>query len=1384
MQGTLYFQGEVAKSASQDIVQNEDLAIKDGTHAKLDDLKKNVDAIKRFDETVFKVKELQIQIETAEGQRENALSLVQKRFEGYLTQIESINPDSLNAEQRVLYFQTLSLVQSIYDDLDSYYDNQEQILRSESNNTDEYYEAESLSVEQGKEIVSGFGAIFETLNTTIKNGRTQIRTDVFTSLEQKLLATLDAQQSSIPYLQTFLKKLRSIKHELKNITRSKEHDSVFKYLSPAEQTAYDQQLVQEVMRSTTQLMQVSDDFLQLSDGNFKTGKFLDNSFTYTVQSGDTLAKIVEEQFGFQDSKKRESIVAQLKKEEVNPRTLRPGQKIDMSLLVIQNQFDVQEEASPEVQAQYHNGLTTEWILQGAHFPLNLLQNEFMQNDVRGSAHPMCAASMYEFERFTFQDAPPSFDPSLGGQQDAYKVLPQVMKAITGGKKIDTGTNTIQVRALNLSDYDIAQNYGQALPYKLRTKFSKKIFKEQFGKPHTGQVVHIDGRDYTVKVYQDGRDYIDLTSRHEMRFAKEGAHPFNVANRIINLDGTWYSLDMNRDSLKEKRSKIYEAANDPKNAMGYIFWHYSLTNEWGKIIDSLKGYSFVNDLSQEQQNAIKDDPFADIQLGESTESSSTDYSDPFADIELGDKNARSATHNEREIPPSGHGSHFTINFGRKKVLYDVYDVQKITEADLGEKLSVREALNTLISQWKNPRDIDTAAIFSQVKIAIYEDGKVLDGTQTDLYELHKNPQSAFLDLELEENQELMVEDVTIIDEYEGKGRVMQLTKLLTEVEGSGAEFLPTDVVRVPKKYRQTIIPKFVEDIKNIWGIDFASMDTPQLVAIPDAKTDASTLGVEFPFNAEEQQKIYNYYNRNFAKDGLPQAFPGDAQHNTIFFRYNRKTEEVSFHKVESTFDEMFDRWKTEGKYKEEDRNRVRYFLKKIDNALPAHFPKRITDGIKNTTVFPIFKFETYSTPEAEHFQTGEVRSLRELQTLKFGPKKEQTFENMDTKLFNAINNVAGSNYDKAVLLSMWRFETGSAGVRTKSIELGAEVTQWALDTVGSKTAILSSVGPFETNYIYTKAALQEYFNGKLSPNISAEYQAKLAKNKEDLLKMSNIEIRDKINDDPEFATFASLLTIAEKRRTAEVRALTYYGDEYYTMSSGENFQKEQEILALSMYIGKADEYLIRGQSYIVQRLLAYKNSGFSNPQVEVDTKFQKEVTETELEEKGLQELPKGHIRPKIDKVFEKELQEVLNTPQFQAVLAKKGIIVTDTSFKGSIYKHNGSDYTSSGDKILGGKDFQDFMKGKKGDNVFHALRVIYESIFGRPAPLLMTPQFREEYQFAYMRKQSAKALWGKTKSLGGKLIGIDVEREFKTNARQSFRGKNVLVDVDKFLKKTD
>lgn len=1061
--------------------------------------------------------------------------------------------------------------------------------------------------------------------------------------------------------------------------------------------------------------------------NFSKEDFISWNLVYKVNSWDSFFEIIKKTLNTKKAEKVHRKISEinewiknwtLNKNKIIKRSYSYNKNKSVTFLDIWDKIDFwylmkkwilesDPEFSEEILKKYWKWFLLEMYIKWNNFPLNLDRNR-IYDVARWVFMAYCAWSMYQFTSDVYSaEYPISHDFDLDGQSNAYKIINQVLR--NWWEILDTWWKSIWLYAIsekNLEKYWNEQNKKVTL--KVAKKDSSE-YKKNWWK---------------LEPNKNNAPYLKFSKYFKTKkLEKKWWELREPGDRIIQMeDWRWVWLKKKSlEEIKEKTIKIYKQAE--KNPWSLIFWHYTLTWEIYKIIlEHYNRHLEKNTLSEE----------------------------------------------ELQYQAASYWSHYTFNAWRQTVDYSLYKLQNLSQkwenlphknVDTSKKITLQDAISTVIPWWdKEISDdfMDKEEIFKKVKISVKTENWKYWAT---LYDFWKND----YDLEeyiLKKDDILEIEDVYVFDEYLWQWRFIPLTKLLCEFEDNAksnntfSNFIPTSIVKIPDEYKKWVIPEYIKKIENTSWLQFAWIDSPQAFVVWEVDAKKIWKNVQRPFSVSEINKIYNYYNKNFAWKNWNEKAVRNRKtwkvtewENLIFFLNWWK---IQFVKQEKNFDELFERWVKEGIYKESDKVRVKYFLEKI-------WAKEVSYWKINWTVkFPIFKF-TWSwkiSEEASLMSNSDEFELRNVSEInKIWERKWIEFlENITQEDVENVKKVTKDSYEQSILLSMKWFETWSW-------EFASFIEEWA--------AIINddlawTIWDFQINLIewievfwMSFRAWYSNLNSKLKTNFN-EKIFKIFKNKfskylkEDfesdlkILKINKEKIRSWklansyenkvkwtsknfknfkdiikdfiLNDDTKFLAWA--LFIKSKENIIFNNAKKFYWDEFYSeVLKDSNFISYKDNLkywSFDTYKWMSNEIFIMWQSYILNKIF-YWNEKFSH----------------------------SEIQQKIDKNFHEKFLKVLK--ENSEIVKKLWIKYTEKSIEKSLKWYDNKwnyVYTWNLNRIFWWDGFKwdlfrKSMWESEAENAFQILKKIYKKRFWQLPPLFMDEKFRENFKYGVEWKNTEK-----------------------------------------------
>ena len=604
--------------------------------------------------------------------------------------------------------------------------------------------------------------------------------------------------------------------------------------------------------------------------NFTDEKIFSWNLTYEIQKWDTLSTIIKKVFQTTSQKEVNKILKKLNIK--NKRNLKIWDKIDFWKLYDSWKLSTKNEISEELQEKYKMWFEHTMYIKWWHIPL-LLDPNRMYNEKRWRFFAACSAFQQTSEGYNFKwDNVSSFNYKWWFQPNAYDAYPEIIK--NWWKVLDTWKNTIQlVYIKNIQDY-------WKIQYKnLKLKLDNKNFETE--------------KTFKIKEIKKRKNWIR-----------------NPADRIVKMkDNNWEShwiwlQESSIEDAKNKATKTYQQAE--KNPWSYIFFHYTLTNEYPKIIhDQYQKYLNFNNLSKKNQ----------------------------------------------KLPASSLWSHYVKNFWIQKIDYSLYRLQEMNQKwehlwykniNKSEKITLWDAISIIIPWWNNIKSdnfLNKEEIFKKVEITIWEWWETYTQNLYEIWKWEKEWNWDWnLDWILSEENTFSVKWVMVWDEYNAQWRIIPLIKLFTQIEKYWARFIPTESVMPNKKFLKPVNPYFIEVIENTDWIEFAWIDSPRIFKIENWKFNAKKILPEIKkwtrnLTINQINRIFEFYNKNIAdKNWFPYAewnkntWKVKEWSNSIFYEF--KWWKITFLKQERSFDEIFKRWVKEWKYTEANKPHVKYFLTKI------------------------------------------------------------------------------------------------------------------------------------------------------------------------------------------------------------------------------------------------------------------------------------------------------------------------------------------------------------------------------------------------------------------------------------------------------------------------
>ena len=1032
-----------------------------------------------------------------------------------------------------------------------------------------------------------------------------------------------------------------------------------------------------------------EDFQKFSK-NFSDKEIFSWNLKYEVKKWDTLFEIIKNILQSEKAEKINWIIEKLKKldknkliKRENPRNqnksitkLSVWDEIDFWYAVWKWVFWFEKNLNIEIEQKYENWFLLSQYIKWWNFPLNLDRNR-IYNPEQWHFNAYCAWSMYQLVSDNYTaEFPISYDEKLQGQANAYNILNKVLK--NWWEVLDTAPDSIFLVAI--SDENL-KKYWETFQKKVKIKISKEDYfswkynwwelEEKWDKPY-----------FEVYKYFNAKNI--KKSWWKLR---------NPIDRIIQTeDWIWIWLQKNSvENLKIKSEKIYNQA--VKNPWSLIFWHYTLTGEYPKII-----------LEHYNRYLEKD----------------------------------KLTEEEKKIPPASFWSHYTFNLWVQKMDYDLRKLQFLNQKwenlpkkniDLNQKISVKDAISVIIPWWNKAESdnfLDKEKIFKNVKIFIKT--KSWEKYSATLFDFWKN-ETDLADYELQKWDIFSVKDVFVMDEYLAQWRVMPLTKILSDFENDEkwnytfANFIPTSIIFVPEKFRQPVIPEYVKIVENTDWVDFAWIDSSQnfIVAEVDLK---EIWNISKPFSLEERRQIIDFYNQNFWWKKWMKIAKWDENwkpiewKNLVFFEYKRTKDwwKIIFSNQEKNFNEMFERWVEEWKYQKNDKNRVKHFLQKM------WFYQINFTQINWTTKFPILKFtwDAKISDKMSIIENSDKFKLKNLEQIHEIWKKNwiKFLEKITKEDFENVQKVTNDSFYQAVLLSVRWFETWSWSIKSEIENLVVKFDEkfW--------TNYVHTIWEFQINLCDFEKIAENFFRKQFSdlePKFQTEFNKKIfdyfqkkywkflwKKNfwwdKEKFLEFKNDIKKFLLDEDNTWTKFlAGLIFISEKEKNIKNYAKRYYWDEYFSIISQKTpmvwYKDNLLIWSFDAYKWSFSEVIIKWQSYILNKIL-YWNSDFPNEEIQwkIDIKFHKKLVQAVIENKD--------------------------------IIKKLWIKITDESIEKSLkwWKNWKYIYTSNLDRILWWKLFKKSMWNSDAENVFLILKKIYKAKFWKLPPMFMEDDFKQRYKF--------------------------------------------------------
>lgn len=1014
-------------------------------------------------------------------------------------------------------------------------------------------------------------------------------------------------------------------------------------------------------------------------------------FKYTLQKGDTLAPLIERLFDLDGNPgKREAGVALLMKNGIDPRRIQAGKTIDLSPLFGPEFLKTQKEISPEVKEKYKKGVLAELLIKspGNTFPMSVLYGEFIWNALEGKDLAFCAGSEFEEDSRNFLGKPPSYDPELLGQGNAYQTLEQ--EKANGAEDVDTGAPV--VRLVKVSEESLSGYTPSRTTVKIKWPKNK-------ANPFGGEVV----------TNKKGQTEIHFT--REIRL-KGGF------DRAVKINGEWWKFSIDREKLAEKRTAMYEAAKN--NTLGQIFWHFSYTNEWTKIAET-----FVKSGGSAE---ISDGSHVTTILGRGN----IWFPQPMLKEKLKKGNVSLDDALNHTIPGWIDGEK---EVDREKIFSQVKVRIKngnnaVLEATLWDLFNAPEKTKYILKE---------GDIFEVEDILVRHEYNTGNGA-----EIRKDPLTAML-TRTDGGVFYPTEQVTFPAQNITGEAVVPNEFRQASIPDAVETFEKIDGVKLAGRDGPRIVPISKEPVSAaIIGTSSSLFSNANSEKIFDWYNKNVADGSENkpfykPNEDKGRQTVFYYYNKHTKTFTFKRQ---ELNFDQIFKRWVREgvykkedkarvkillgqwgdaigknllAEQVSSNMVFPVF--AFEKEAKPNTFKE---GKLKSFgeiktagkgIDRFDNLEQKHYEwaQAVTkDPYEQAVLLSIMGFESLSGNSLVREATGGViesergtrKKIAAWLNTKLPPAEVLTVGILPDVVNNKIRQVRNKMNLKTGGLMQTNFEDASYQFAhfltqditdddteyTKQIKLSWKKSRFASDIEGNQKRIRDNDPTLQNEEWFQK--LRGY-------------------------------VRDNLEKKDGFSLLIGKLALEEKRRSIVQYAQLYYGQDFFTQMDA-NMTSDLESLAIASYTGELNHHLVRGQTYIMRILDILANNGFNTAKVSPEFVAQ-QLQKTEAP---------GGVESKFNNNHLQLSKKLLEIPEYKKILSDKGIVVTDPSIKNTfIGERNGKiEFSDNPLRILGGKLFTDSMQGKKAMNALQALRIIFTEKYGVPPPMFMGNSFRKDFRY--------------------------------------------------------
>lgn len=1020
-------------------------------------------------------------------------------------------------------------------------------------------------------------------------------------------------------------------------------------------------------------------------------------FKYTLQKGDTLAPLIERLFDLDGNPgKREAGVALLMKNGIDPRRIQAGKTIDLSPLFGPEFSKTQKEISPEVQEKYKKGVLAELLIKspGNTFPMSVLYGEFIWNALEGKDLAFCAGSEFEEDSRNFLRKPPSYDPELLGQGNAYQTLEQ--EKANGAEDVDTGDPV--VRLIKVSEESLSGYTPSRTTVKIKWPKNK-------ANPFGGSVVP----------NKKGQTEIHFT--REIRL-KGGF------DRAVKINGEWWKFTIDREKLAEKRTAMYEAAKN--NTLGHIFWHFSFTNEWTKIAET-----FVKSGGNAE---ISDGSHVTTILGRGN----IWFPQPMLKEKLKKGNVSLDDALNHTIPGWIDGEK---EVDREKIFSQVKVRIKngnnaVLEATLWDLFNAPEKTKYILKE---------GDIFEVEDILVRHEYNTGNGA-----EIRKDPLTAML-TRTDGGVFYPTEQVTFPAQNITGEAVVPNEFRQASIPDAVETFEKIDGVKLAGRDGPRIVPISKEPVSAaIIGTSSSLFSNANSEKIFDWYNKNVADGSENkpfykPNEDKGRQTVFYYYNKHTKTFTFKRQ---ELNFDQIFKRWVREgvykkedkarvkillgqwgdaigknllAEQVSSNMVFPIF--AFEKEAKPNTFKE---GKLKSFgeiktagkgIDRFDNLEQKHYEwaQAVTkDPYEQAVLLSIMGFESLSGNSLAYALTdGEISSKRGVKKMiaKTLNPILPTSETIRANIPAIIGNI--SIVDRA-LKERDRMNIRSGGLMQTNYEQAAH--QFARFLTQDIT---------DNDTEYTKQIKLSWKKSRFASDIEGN-QKRIRDNDETLQNEVWFQklrgyVRENIDKKDVFSILIGELAISlDKRPSITQYAQLYYGQDFFTQLDA-NMTSDLESLAIASYTGELNRHLVRGQIYVMKTLEFLANNGFDISKVSPDFIAQ-QLPKTDATTGVESRFNENHIR-----LAEKL---ILGTPQYQKILSDKGIVVTSESIRNTFVgeKNGNTVFSDDPKRILGGQLFKDSMKGKKAVNALQAIRIIFTELYKVPPPMFMGATFRKDFRY--------------------------------------------------------